>query len=58
MELCNLWELENGYSAHKIGFSILIYKDGKPWLQVDNIQQLHETIRINSQRGGNNYGKN
>ena len=44
-ELCSLEEYVKGYSAHYLGFGILIYKNGVPWRQVSNETELHEVIR-------------
>lgn len=57
-ELCYQRELDDGFSAHWLGYSILIYKNGVPWLQVQSLEQMHETIELNTHtKGGEKYGK-
>jgi hypothetical protein len=45
-ELCTMEEVRKGYNAHIIGFGILIYKNGNPWMQVVNEKEMHEMIKI------------
>lgn len=47
-ELCYLYEIEYGYNATFIDNSILIRKNGNPWMQVQTKEQVHEVIRINN----------
>ena len=46
-ELCYDYEIEDGFNAHHIGFGIIIYRNGKPFLQVATEEELHEIIKIN-----------
>lgn len=58
-ELCYEWETEYGYNAHMIGFSIMVYYKGKPWMQVETESALHELIKENinmKKKGGVYYG--
>lgn len=55
-ELCYPSEIDQGFNAHYIDFSIIIYHNGTPWMQVENEKSLHEIIALNSKKGGQVYG--
>lgn len=44
-ELCNTNERSNGYSAHMIGFGVLLYKNDLPFMQFATETEMHEYLK-------------
>jgi hypothetical protein len=44
-ELCNREEYSKGYSSHMIGYGVLLYKNGTPYMQFPTEKEMHEYIK-------------
>lgn len=44
-ELCTQEEYEAGYSAHLIGFGVLLYKGDSPFMQFATETEMHEYLK-------------
>jgi len=44
-ELCSIDEYEAGYSAHIIGFGVLLYKNDVPYMQFSTESEMHEFLK-------------
>ena len=43
-ELCYPEEIKMGYSAHYIGFGVLLYKNDTPYMQFATVKEMHEYL--------------
>lgn len=44
-DLCTFEEHQKGYSSHLIGFGVLLYKNGLPFMQFSSEDEMHEYIK-------------